>query len=99
MFADALDVGAVPAPPRGFELRRGAAGDAGAGADPQSIDVAADLVRIERPSAPTRPRRTYRSLLPLFTELYDALVPAFTSMRRLAPGLPAQPVTPAGPPM
>jgi len=30
----------------------------------------------------------YASLLPVFTELYDALVPAFTSLRRLAPSLP-----------
>ena len=34
---------------------------------------------------------TYAALLPLFAELYDALVPAFTSMRRLAPSLPAEP--------
>ncbi|MEU5912901.1 gluconokinase [Micromonospora sp. NPDC047527] len=65
-----------------------------------SIDVAADLVRIEETVRPNpAAAATYASLLPLFAELYDALVPAFTSMRRLAPGLPAQPVTPAGPPM
>ncbi|MGW3895780.1 gluconokinase [Micromonospora profundi] len=65
-----------------------------------SIDVAADLVRIDETIRPDpAAAATYAALLPLFAELYDALVPAFTSMRRLAPGLPAQPVTPAGPPM
>ncbi|MFC3504640.1 gluconokinase [Micromonospora krabiensis] len=63
-----------------------------------SIDVAADLVRIEetvRPDAAAA--ATYAALLPLFAELYDALVPTFTSLRRLAPGLPPEPV-PAPPP-
>ncbi|MEH1165513.1 gluconokinase [Micromonospora sp. CPCC 205539] len=64
-----------------------------------SIDVAADLVQIEetvRPDATAA--ATYSSLLPLFAELYDALVPTFMSLRRLAPGLPPEP-TPAPPPM
>ena len=30
----------------------------------------------------------YADLRPVFIELYNALVPAFTSLRRLAPGLP-----------
>ncbi|PWR06236.1 carbohydrate kinase [Micromonospora acroterricola] len=63
-----------------------------------SIDVAADLVRIEetvRPDAAAA--ATYASLLPLFAELYDALVPTFFSMRRLAPGLPTDPVLVAPP--
>jgi gluconokinase len=30
----------------------------------------------------------YASLLPVFAELYNALVPTFTSLRRLAPSLP-----------
>ncbi|WBB70804.1 gluconokinase [Micromonospora sp. WMMD812] len=63
-----------------------------------SIDVAADLVHIEetiRPDAAAA--ATYASLLPLFAELFDALVPTFTSLRRLAPGLPPEP-HPAPPP-
>ncbi len=55
----------------------------------ESIDVAADMVDIEETAYP-RPgaAAVYASLLPVFTELYDALVPAFTSLRRLAPSLP-----------
>ncbi len=55
----------------------------------ESIDVAADLVTIEdvvRPDAAAA--ATYASLRPVFAELYDALVPTFTSLRRLAPSLP-----------
>ncbi|MEV4497568.1 gluconokinase [Micromonospora arborensis] len=60
-----------------------------------SIDVAADLVRIEETVRPDpAAAATYAALLPLFAELYDALVPAFTSMRRLAPGLPTGPDAP-----
>ncbi|MET8277268.1 gluconokinase [Micromonospora sp. NPDC005174] len=58
-----------------------------------SIDVAADLVRIDEVIRPDpAAAATYAALLPLFAELYDALVPTFTSMRRLAPGLPAEPM-------
>ncbi|MBM0234239.1 gluconokinase [Micromonospora sp. STR1_7] len=65
-----------------------------------SIDVAADLVRIEETVHPDpAASATYASLLPLFAELYDALMPTFTSMRRLAPGLSAEPPPSAGPPM
>ena len=31
---------------------------------------------------------TYASLQPVFAELYYALAPTFTTLRRLAPGLP-----------
>ncbi|PZG00014.1 gluconokinase [Micromonospora deserti] len=63
-----------------------------------SVDVAADLVRIEETVRPDpAAAATYASLLPLFSELYDALTPAFTSLRRLAPNLPAEP-PPAPPP-
>ncbi|MGN9764422.1 gluconokinase [Micromonospora sp. SD12] len=56
-----------------------------------SVDVAADLVRIEQTAYPDpAAAATYAALLPLFNELYDALVPTFTSLRRLAPGLPPQ---------
>jgi gluconokinase len=54
-----------------------------------SVQVAADLVKIEDvvrpdPSAAAR----YAWLLPVFSQLYEALVPTFTSLRRLAPSLP-----------
>ncbi|WP_298457190.1 gluconokinase [uncultured Cellulomonas sp.] len=57
----------------------------------ESIDVVADMVDIEytvrpQPSAAA----VYASLLPVFSELYDAMVPAFTSLRRLAPSLPME---------
>ena len=54
-----------------------------------SIDVAADLVRIEdtvRPDAAAA--GVYAGLRPVFAELYDALVPTYRSLRRLAPQLP-----------
>ncbi|WP_082495233.1 gluconokinase [Cellulomonas sp. Leaf334] len=56
-----------------------------------SIDVVADMIEIEEVVRP-RPAAAavYTTLLPVFTELYDALVPAFTSLRRLAPSLPAE---------
>jgi gluconokinase len=53
-----------------------------------SIDVAADLVKIESTVRPDpAAAAVYRSLLPVFAALYDALVPAFTQLRRLAPTL------------
>jgi gluconokinase len=60
-----------------------------------SIDVAADLVQVEstvRPDASAA--ATYAALQPVFAELYHALVPTFTSLRRLAPGLPVDHPTP-----
>ncbi|TWJ23807.1 gluconokinase [Micromonospora endolithica] len=63
-----------------------------------SIDVAADLVEISETVRPDpAASATYAALLPLFSELYDALVPTFTSLRRLAPGLPSEP-NPTPPP-
>lgn len=54
-----------------------------------SIDVAADLVRITETVRPDpAAAATYRTLRPVFAGLYDALVPAFTSLRQIAPGLP-----------
>ena len=64
----------------------------------ESIEVAAELVTIEdvvRPD-PTAAAR-YASLLPVFSELYGALLPTFTSLRRLAPSLPIDLVDPANP--
>jgi gluconokinase len=54
-----------------------------------SVDVAADLVQVESTVRPQpAAASTYAALLPVFSELYGALAPTFTSMRRLAPGLP-----------
>ncbi|MEV0426512.1 gluconokinase [Micromonospora sp. NPDC050495] len=64
----------------------------------ESIEVAADLVRIDETVRPDpAAAATYAALLPLFSELYDALVPTFASLRRLAPGLPAEPPPTAAP--
>ncbi len=58
-----------------------------------SIDVAVDLVGIEETIRPdVAAAATYRSLLPVFSSLYDALVPTFTSLRRLSPILPLEPL-------
>jgi gluconokinase len=54
-----------------------------------SIDVAADLVHITetvRPDPATA--AIYRSLQPIHADLYDALAPAFTALRRLSHALP-----------
>jgi gluconokinase len=55
----------------------------------ESIDVAADLVRIEdtvHPDAATA--ALYAALRPVFSDLYNALLPTFGSLRRLGPALP-----------
>jgi gluconokinase len=55
----------------------------------ESIDIAADLVQIKQTVRPDpAAAAVYAELRPVFIELYNALVPAFTSLRRLAPGLP-----------
>lgn len=57
----------------------------------ESIDVAADLVQLAdvvRPDAGAA--ATYASLLPVYSEVYDALVPTFSALRRLAPSLPLE---------
>ena len=56
-----------------------------------SIDVAAELVRVETVVRP-RPAEAavYAELLPVFGELYHALLPTFTTLRRLAPSLPGE---------
>ena len=52
----------------------------------ESIDVVADMVKIEETVRPQpAAAAVYASLLPVLTELHDALVPAFTSLRWLAP--------------
>jgi gluconokinase len=56
-----------------------------------SIDVAADLVQIDRTVRPRAAEAaTYASLLPVFSELYGQLTPTFSSLRRLGPGLPVE---------
>ncbi|WP_410809602.1 gluconokinase [Micromonospora sp. 067-2] len=97
MLADVLGLPvSFPAGPEGSSFGAALLGMQALGLIP-SIDVASDLVRIEETVRPDpAAAATYASLLPLFAELYDALAPAFTLMRRLAPGLPTDPV-PAGP--
>jgi gluconokinase len=56
-----------------------------------SIDVAADLVHMEEVVRPDRDAAaTYAELLQVHSQIYDALLPAFASLRRLAPGLPLE---------
>ena len=56
-----------------------------------SVDAAADLVRIEDVVRPDpAAAAVYASLQPVFTELYQALVPTFRNLRRLAPTLPVE---------
>ena len=55
----------------------------------ESIDVAADLIRIEQTVHPDPvAAAVYAELRPVFVDLYNALVPTFTSLRRLAAELP-----------
>lgn len=59
----------------------------------ESVDVAADLVRIADVTRPERASaETYEALLAPFAALYDALVPTFATLRRLEPSLPTEPV-------
>ena len=63
----------------------------------ETIDVAADLVQIHETVHPDpAAAAVYAELRPVFVELYNALVPAFTSLRRLAPGLPMRPIDDGG---
>lgn len=56
-----------------------------------SLDVAADLVRIEDTVRPDpAAAEVYAALRPVFAQLYDALVPTYRSLRRLAPRLPLE---------
>ncbi|MFF4876369.1 gluconokinase [Micromonospora sp. NPDC000668] len=89
MLADVLGLPvSFPTGPEGSSFGAAMLGMQALGLIP-SIDVACDLVRIEETVRPDpAAAATYAALLPLFAELYEALVPTFTSMRRLAPGLP-----------
>jgi gluconokinase len=54
-----------------------------------SLDVAADLVQIEYTVRPDpSAAAVYRALLPVFTGLYDALMPTFHTLRGLSDRLP-----------
>jgi gluconokinase len=51
-----------------------------------SIDLAADLVRVESTATPDDGnKRLYADVRPVFGRLFDALTPAFEDLRRLAP--------------
>lgn len=57
----------------------------------ESIDVAADLVPVDDSVRPHPAAATvYRRIQPVFAELYEQLVPTFSSLRRLAPSLPIE---------
>jgi gluconokinase len=61
-----------------------------------SIDVAADLVQVRGTVRPVAgPAATYAALQPVFADLYHALVPTYSALRRLGPGLPLE-LPPAG---
>jgi gluconokinase len=54
----------------------------------ESIDIAADLIKITETVRPDPAAAgVYAQLQPVFVELYNALVPTFTSLRRLSPSL------------
>jgi gluconokinase len=54
-----------------------------------TLDVAGDLVQIKETVRPdSAAAATYASLLPVYSSLYEALVPTFIALRRLAPSLP-----------
>jgi gluconokinase len=60
-----------------------------------SIDVAADFVTIDSTLEPDpRTAELYRQLRPVFGNLFDALAPTFTELRRLAPVLAPHPSAP-----
>lgn len=66
----------------------------------ESVDVATDLVHIsETVRSNPEDAAVYATLLPVFAELYEALVPAYTSLRRLVTDLPLEhgPADTAGP--
>jgi gluconokinase len=54
-----------------------------------SIDLAADLVKIHETVRPDpAAAAVYASLLPLFAQLYDQLMPTYRALARLSPSLP-----------
>jgi gluconokinase len=56
-----------------------------------SIDVAAEMIPVRDSVKPDAARAAvYSSLLPIFDDLYDALLPTFLRLRRLSPSLPLE---------
>ena len=54
-----------------------------------SLEVADELVHIRETVRPDpSAAATYASLMPVFSNLYEALLPTFVSLRRLGPSLP-----------
>ncbi len=51
----------------------------------ESIDVAADLVRVGETLEPGAAAAAYAGLLPVFASLYDALTPAWRALARGQP--------------
>lgn len=88
LLADVLDMAVdFPAGHEGSGFGAALLGQQALGMIP-SVDVAADLVRVESTARPDpAAAAVYRSLQPVFSDLYDALVPAWTALRRLGPTL------------
>jgi len=88
MLADALDMEiGFPKGQEGSSLGAALVGMEALGLI-ESIEVAAELTSIESVVRPDPDAAaTYRALLPVFESLYDALVPAFTELRKLDPML------------
>jgi gluconokinase len=88
MLTDALgmDIG-FPAGPEGSSFGAALLGMDALGL--ASIELAAELIRIEETTTPDpEAAAVYRELLPLFAGLYDALLPTFTTLHRLRSSLP-----------
>ena len=68
----------------------------------ESVDVAADLVRVDEVLRPEpAAEATYQAILPVFASLFEALTPAFLALRRLDPLLAPpdpEPLSPASEP-
>ncbi len=57
----------------------------------ESIDIVDQLIPIDESVRPDpRSAAVYASLMPTFGQLYDALIPTFQTLRRLAPSLPIE---------
>lgn len=92
LLADVLDTDiGFPASHEGSSLGAALLAMSALGLVP-SLDVAADLVEVTDTVSPDPgAAAVYRSLRPVFAELYGALLPAYTALRSLAPTLPLRP--------
>jgi len=92
LLADALGMPvSYPAGPEGSSLGAALLGMHALGRL-DSLEAAADLVRIDHTVAPGEAAsRVYAELRPVLTDLYDALVPTYSSLRRLTGRTAAQP--------